>query len=765
MSKHRLLPAGILLLITFAVCLGYLTQQPGEETVAGDQPGQFSLSRAMGHLQQISREPHYLGSTGHERVRHYLVEQLRALGLEVEIQQQQVTHQSRRHATRVYNLLARLPGSAPAGERQALLLLSHYDSGAHSSLGASDAGSGVVTLIEGLRAYLATNPAPKNDIILLLSDGEEIGLMGARAFVRDHPWAADVGLVLNFEARGSGGPSYMLMETNGGNRAMLAAFKAAAPSHPVANSLMYSIYKILRNDTDLTVFREEADIQGFNFAFIDDHFDYHTAQDTWQRLDPASLAHQASYLMSGLRYFADADLSALSADSDDVYLTLPGGAILSYPFAWAMPLALAATAGLIGLLLLAGLRGVIRLKGALLAWVPWAAALLASVVMAVPGWWLVHKLFPQYGDILQGFTANGHWYIALVVAWTLAIATACYRRLGRSCSGTELAVPPLLCWAAFNLALAWWLPGGSFFVLPLLAALTVFAWQIFQPNASGWLVGSALLLTPILALFAPLVAMFPIGLGLHMLVVAAILTLLLFGLWVPVYQAVEPKPRHTAVLAGMGAVFFVVAALSAPYGPDNRQPNSVVYLADLDRQQAFFFSYDERLDDFTRQFISESATGRWDGNIWPSSYWSTIARHQPAPLYPLAPTRVTRLVDSVSNGKRRLTWRLTPQRRVYQYRLVANRIIKPLAASINGRALSMEPWAGSKELLRYTLSSENEVVDFELTLPAEEQLELELREVSYEFDKVVPDYRPRSAEMMPKPFVLNDAVIVKQRLM
>jgi hypothetical protein len=30
-----------------------------------------------------------------------------------------------------------------------------------------------------------------------------------------HNWAKEVGLVLNFEARGTSGPSYMLMETNG----------------------------------------------------------------------------------------------------------------------------------------------------------------------------------------------------------------------------------------------------------------------------------------------------------------------------------------------------------------------------------------------------------------------------------------------------------------------------------------------------------------------------------------------------------------------
>jgi hypothetical protein len=44
---------------------------------------------------------------------------------------------------------------------------------------------------------------------------------------------------------------------------------------------MYSIQDA-SNDTDLTVLRKGA-IQGYNFAFIDSHYNYHTAQD-----DPAS---------------------------------------------------------------------------------------------------------------------------------------------------------------------------------------------------------------------------------------------------------------------------------------------------------------------------------------------------------------------------------------------------------------------------------------------------------------------------------------------
>jgi predicted NAD-dependent protein-ADP-ribosyltransferase YbiA (DUF1768 family) len=66
---------------------------------------------------------------------------------------------------------------------------------------------------------------------------------------------------------------------------------------------------MLPNDTDLTAFRETADIPGFNFAFIDDHFDYHTVQDNFENFTPESLEHQATYLMPLLTHFSNADLS------------------------------------------------------------------------------------------------------------------------------------------------------------------------------------------------------------------------------------------------------------------------------------------------------------------------------------------------------------------------------------------------------------------------------------------------------------------------
>lgn len=290
---------------------------------------EFSIDNALHHLKKISAKAHFTGSKEHKNVQNYFVATLQKMGLETQVQTQTVINKKWFAATTTENILARIKGTENG---KALMLLTHYDSNPHSSLGASDAGSGVVTILEGIRAFLAKSKQPKNDIIILISDAEELGLLGAQAFVDKHSWAKDVGLVLNFEARGSGGPSYMLMETNGKNSKLLSEFLAAKPNYPAANSLMYSIYKKLPNDTDLTVFREEANINGFNFAFIGDHFDYHTAQDSYERLDRETLLHQADYFTTTLHHFANSDLSNLHSEEDYVYVNFPFMGLVTYPF-------------------------------------------------------------------------------------------------------------------------------------------------------------------------------------------------------------------------------------------------------------------------------------------------------------------------------------------------------------------------------------------------------------------------------------------------
>src|SRR5690606_9879303 len=323
-----------LLILIGAVYWSFEALMPQNYSKADAPANEFSTERALTHVKAISQEPHYVGSEAHKTVRDYIVSELHKTGLQTEIQEG-YTSGDWANLSKAVNIITKIEGT---GNGKALLLLTHYDSSPHSSLGASDAGSGVATILEGIRAFLSEGKKPENDIIIVFTDAEELGLNGAQLFVNEHRWTQNIGLVLNFEARGSGGPGVMLVETNGGNSELIKHFAEANPKYPMGNSLAYSVYKMMPNDTDLTVFREDANIEGFNFAFIDDHFDYHTVMDNYERLDRNTLEHQGSYLMPLLHYFSKGDLTDLKSDEDYVFVNVPVFKLINYPFSWITPM-------------------------------------------------------------------------------------------------------------------------------------------------------------------------------------------------------------------------------------------------------------------------------------------------------------------------------------------------------------------------------------------------------------------------------------------
>ncbi len=247
-------------------------------------PAVFSAERAIACLRDFARVSHPVGSAAHDLVRDYIIRHLVTLGVQPEVQAATVVSTrwgSPYNAATVYNIVARLPGQAST---KAVMLAGHYDS-VSAGPGASDDGHAVSLELETLRA-LRRSPQLRNDVIFLFTDSEEGGLLGAKAFMEQHPLAKQVGLVMNFEARGTSGPA-MMFETSEQNGRIVREFAAAAP-HPVTSSLSYEAYKLLPNDTDLTFFKSGG-LAGMGFAYVDDVAYYHTQYDDVAHLDPRSL--------------------------------------------------------------------------------------------------------------------------------------------------------------------------------------------------------------------------------------------------------------------------------------------------------------------------------------------------------------------------------------------------------------------------------------------------------------------------------------------
>lgn len=754
-------------LIALAIYWSFFALLPSKISDLNTKPSAFSSERALVHLKNITKKPHYVGSEEHEVVRNYLVKTLNDLGLETQIQEGYSQNKKWGSIVKPKNILTRIKGSE---NTKALMLLTHYDSKSHASYGASDAGSGVVTILEGLRAYLSEGKTPKNDIIILFSDAEELGLNGADIFVNQHPWAQDVGLVLNFEARGSGGPSYMLIETNGGNQNLIKGFKAAHPEYPVANSLAYSIYKMLPNDTDLTYFREDGDIDRLNFAFIDDHYDYHTALDTYERLDRKTLEHQGSYLMPLLAYFSDADLSHLKSDEDSVYFNVPLFKMISYPNSWIFPMLI--LAGLIFLaLVFYGLKNrSLNAKQMALGFLPGMGALLINAILGFYGWKLLLVIYPQYAEILHGFPYNGHLYIWVFALWSTAVCMWLYHKVYKPGNTASLMVAPLLLWLIICGTMAFKLKGASFFIIPVYFGLLSLFIVVRQRRPDLLLM--VFLIFPLLVIMSPFIKMFPVGLGLKNIVASTLLISLMFSLGISVFGFFRYKNRWAYALFIGAFGFFIAAHASSDFNEDRPKPNSLIYVYDANKSTAFWATYDQILDDWTKvQLTDEPDVFDTSSINFDSKYGTSLSYSKTAALKPLKEPLFHTQKDTIIGNERHLQVFISPQRAVNTYEFYAHPSNIFINFNINGLDIKKNDGEHSvfnsriqNRLFSYIVT-EPKAIELNFTVPASQKTTFDLFETSFDLlDHPLFELQKRPETMIPKPFVINDAVIIKKSI-
>lgn len=759
-----------LFLIILATYWSFDALMPDRVSSLDTDTSQFSTERALVHLAAISQKPHYVGTEEHKNVRDYIVKQLNELGLETQIQEGYTISQWGNLA-KPKNILARIKGKEHG---KALMLLTHYDSAPQHSLGASDAGSGVVTILEGVRAYLSEGKVPKNDIIILITDSEELGLNGADLFVNKHPWAKDVGLVLNFEARGSGGPSYMLIETNNGNANLMKAFVEANPKYPVANSLAYSIYKMLPNDTDLTVFRKDGNINGFNFAFIDDHYDYHTALDTYDRLDRNTLEHQGSYLMPLLHHFSEANLNNLKSTDDYIYFNTPIFNMVMYPFSWILPMLLLALIAFVWLIIYGKRRRVLDLKEIAKGFTAFFTVLIVSGLITYLGWNLLKIMYPEYNEMLHGFTYNGHTYIWTFVWLTLGICFYGYHKVYKVKNRSSLLIAPLLFWILICGLAAFKLKGASFFIIPVYFALiSLFVMIRYGKEHQVRLSLITLLCFPALFILSPFIKMFPVGLGLNMLYVSAILTVLLFSLLIPVFGTFKHKNRWSYLFFFFAFIMFLSAHFNSDFTKDSPKPNSLVYMLDIDTNSASWATYDDMLDDWTRNFLGDDPddTSLSNKNTFASKYKSGFSYTKSAPLKALLYPQVEIYDDTIIGEFRHFKISVRPQRKVDRIELFSDDTNLFESFTING----VDAYRIENDKYVFTNRKNNRLfgyhvadddpLDMFISVPKDQKTTFTLYEASFDLlenNQFTVPKRPKN--IIPKPFVLNDAVVLKKAI-
>jgi hypothetical protein len=543
-----------------------LRLEPPAPRPAGPPASEFSAVRALALLGSLLGDgaPHPVGSEANRRVQERILAEMERLGLRPEVQEAFACGRSGMCAT-VRNLLARIPGERPG---RAVLLMAHHDS-VPAGPGAGDDGSGVAAALEVARAILSGAPLPRPTIVLL-DDGEEGVLIGAQAFLDGHPWAREVGAIVNLEARGTSGPSLMFQTT--GDDGWLVRILAGALPQPAASSLFPAVYRLLPNDTDLSVF-EPLRVPGVNFAFIGGASRYHTPRDDLAHLDPGSLQHQGENALAMVRALAGADLED-PPRGNAVFFDVLGLFVVRWPERASLPLALlAAVLALAGTWVRTRRERLGSAALGLLAFlaVPVSAALLALAARPVTG---AGPFVAHPGAAKAAFLAAG--------AVAVFLAAALFRRAGPQGIRTGAAVG----WAALAVATAALLPGASYaFVFPALAAATVLAPSLARPEhaAADLAVAAAagLILFPVALLVQD-------ALGVGAGPIAAAVAALALSPLAPLAAAL-PQARRWLPAAAGGGVFVLALGIAGAvprHSPDAPEHVVVLFHQDADSGKA-----------------------------------------------------------------------------------------------------------------------------------------------------------------------------------
>ncbi|MGB0495904.1 MAG: M28 family peptidase [Kangiellaceae bacterium] len=303
----------------------------------------FNAKRAfedLSHLLLINNkeQPHPVDSIENEIVAKRIISTMRSLGYQEEIQKQEFCLDHKNGSAKcalINNIIFRLNGSTHANKttdnhsNQAILLSAHYDS-VNAAPGASDAGTAVATLIEIAR-LLSDKPQARNDIVFLFNDGEEAGLLGARAFMENHPYAKEIKWVLNLDAIGSSGRSLMI-ETDNSNAELTKVFakvtEQSSPS-PIASSFISFLWENMPSDTDMTIFKKHG-LSGLNFINLEGSAHYHTPLDNLQNVDLGSLQEHGNNLWLLIEELKNKPIESNTSSEQAFYQDIIGYGVIQW---------------------------------------------------------------------------------------------------------------------------------------------------------------------------------------------------------------------------------------------------------------------------------------------------------------------------------------------------------------------------------------------------------------------------------------------------
>ncbi len=536
-----------------AIVAIFMMQQRIAAPPAPSEASAFNVDRAIERLSRIlgDERPHSVDTEANDAVRARLLEEIRALGFEPIVRDDfhcAVGEFGRAFATcaRVRNVLFWVTAPGP----NAVMIASHYDS-VPAGPGAADDGAGVAASLE--IAAIVKERSFDRPALVLVTDGEEAGLIGASSFVKTDPLADQIGAVVNMEARGVRGAA-ALIETSRPNGRDLRAL-ASPVRLPAASSLNTDIYELLPNGTDMTEFLS-LDIDAANLAFAHGARLYHTPGDNLENLHPSAVFHLGASGLAATEAFLGQDSD--KPEHQRIYAEVLGQYVLSFPQSWGMP----------ALVLGAIIAALFFVRTGTGAPVRSASAPLLAVVLgvgfAVAAMFLLGALRSE-----PNFGAANPWAVRAVQLTAGVLGAGLAYALGLSAKGASRLLAAAWFWfAAFGTAGAFIAPGAMILFAPPLA--------VFAVGAAAALFGYGSLLRPLAVVGAVFFLVLTLRLAAHgeagLFVESAapfiIVPIFLFTFVAPLVTDTDDRtPPARWGLTGAAAIAFAIALVIALLAP------------------------------------------------------------------------------------------------------------------------------------------------------------------------------------------------------
>ncbi len=716
----------------------------------------FSAKRSMTHLEKIAVKPHPIGSAQNDSVAAYLMQEAKKLGAEVRIQDTTVQLADNKFA-RVKNLIFLKKGTLGDGGK-AVLVAGHYDSVIFGP-GAADDGSACAAVLECLRAMKIAGEIFRNDIIFLLTDGEELGLMGAKAWLEHDKDAKRIGIVLNFEARGAGGQP-LFFESCGEHLPLLQAVNEAIPNLR-GSSLFEEVYKKMPNGTDFIHFKEKIPY-GMNFAFIEKHTHYHTELDSPENIDLGTMQVQGDIMLNLTRFFAKKDLDNLPPGKQ-VYFDYPFLGLVHYTHTSALTAAV--VLGIAGILLL-----ILLIVKKQINFLKFFAALFTFLLMtaasagAVYGIWQMiynsHQAYhwTNYGDIY--YSDAYFWsFTAFTIGLNLFVTSLLARKLGAA--NLQGATAFLL--TALNLFVTAEFPGASYitFLLASAAILSGF-YTSLRDNFSNpfaldsWIVGGIFL--AIAPVILPMIYLLKTALTVHFSYGVAGVTAISFFALYGFFHLFHQNHSRTFcyMLLTISLLTWLFFSANAKFDEEHRKNNSLFAVYDADKNIGKWASFDKKTDEFTQNYLGEAPLPDSLSNFhqfikaeFLTNTDSTLkAKGAEAKLISVKKDSLTkRIVFDVQSGENAelCVLKFSPQLKNIQISHETGEI--KLADTLSDVILFAVP----KLTLSFDISAENNSCAFEV------------QEMKYGLESVLNEaHQRRQVHMMPKPRFGNHALWIKK---